>query len=573
MKTLIAAALFAAGGTALAQTASPALFYSDLTSGPVGSIVTVYGANLGSSVSLNGQNASVVSASSTKISFVVPQTGSGSIVAGKSNSLPFAVRAGHIFYVDKNGSDSASGSASAPWRTIPTAFSKAACGDVVYARDGVAQTSQDDYGAALAVTQRCSDANPLALVGMPGATVTIGNTSLEYGIRNPNLSTNNFNGVVLANLTIRGGNEAIDVAGSQYWRIVGNDIQAPNGSGEAAVVQLEETSNVKLFGNTIHDSGAGGTKYYHSFYATTDSNHIEVGWNTIRDNKSCRGVQFYSTSGSPQYDLSVHDNIIHGQECDGINFSTVDATKGPITAYNNLVYHVGLGGTNDGLPNYSCIASLGYGASGGQMVWSDNTVADCGPAGGSTAGAFTGQSGSPQIVLNGNLVLQNAGEPLYSHDSSTGLFSTNGGYTGLNGTAGVVDGNYQLTAGSPAIGKGMRVQGIAFDLGGKARPQSGGDAGAYLFGSGAAASPAPPPAPAPNPPTPAPAPPAPAPTAIPVQGAITVLFPDGEKDVMNAKFSLTASSSVTSVQSGSVSFVATLPNGKQVTATAPLTFK
>ena len=480
---IIPALLVSACAMASAQTSTPHIDYTDLTSSPTGAVVTVYGSNLTSPAKLNGVTATTVASSATKLSFIVPATKSGNITVGSSNALPFTVRTtGKLYYVAAGGKDNGPGSAAEPFATILHGFATANCGDTVYVKAGVSQTTQDDYDAALAVEKHCTAAEPVALIGYPGATVTIGNTSSpEYGIRNPDIDNDNFNGIVLANLVIRGGNEGISIVGSTDWRIVGNDIEVPNGSGESGVVLVETSQRIQFLGNNLHNSGAGGTKYYHSFYATTNSNHIEVGWNTIANNKSCRGVQFYSTSGSPQYDLNVHDNIIHGQECDGINFSTIDATKGPVTAYNNLIYHVGTGGTNDGLPNYACIASLGYGASGGTIGFFANTVADCGSAKGSTAGAFTAQTGSPAVSLEDNLVLQNPGEVLYSPDSQTSLFKVVHDYVSLKGTKGIVDSNYHLIPGSPAVGTGVGISGLTVDLIGQPRPQTGtSDPGAIL---------------------------------------------------------------------------------------------
>ncbi len=489
MKRLLLAMCFLALTLGAHASTSPTLFYSDLTSGPTGSIVTVYGANLQGTVTVNGVTASVISSSATKVSFVVPSTSTGSIVVGGSNALPFTVRAGHIYYVATNGSDSNSGAQSSPWATIPHAFNTAACGDVIYAMNGVSQTGLDNYGASLAVERKCSLANPLALVGYPGATVTIGSaTGQEYGIRNPDINGDGFDGMVFANLVVRASNTAVKDVSNSDWRIVGSDFSCPNGGGEAACVQLDYASGMKFFGNSIHDTGAGGTKYYHSFYATTNSLHVEVGWNHIYNNKSCRGIQFYSTGGSPQYDLIVHDNVISGQQCDGINFSTIDATKGPVEAYNNLVYHVGIGGPNLNTPNEACFASLGYGAPGGQILVYGNTFADCGSAGGSTAGAITVQSGSATVVLQSNLIMQNPGEPVYSPNTTQSLVAASRNVLLTNGTAGVVNTNYQPIAGSPAIGAGTAYSGMTRDLAGTLRPQSGNeDAGAYLYSTTATA--------------------------------------------------------------------------------------
>ena len=485
MRKLLLPLLLSVFGLLNAAAVIPTLNFTDLTSGPVGAIVTVYGSNLQTPVTLNGVTATVISSSSTKVSFIAPSTTSGVIAMAASNTLPFTVRAGHIYYVATKGSNNQAGSQSAPWATIPYAFNAAACGDVIYVMNGVSQTGLDNYGASLSVQRKCSESTPLALLGYPGATVTIGSTSgQEYGIRNPDINGDGFNGIVLANLVVRGNNTAIKDVSNFHWRIVGSDFSCPNGGGQAACVFLESASNVQFLGNAIHDTGTGGTKYYHSFYGTTDSDHVEVGWNHIYNNQSCRGVQFYSTGGSPQYDLIVHDNIITGQLCDGINFSTVDATKGPIEAYNNLVYHVGLGGANLGLPNEACIASLGYGAPGGQALFYGNTLADCGSAGGSTAGAFTVLNGSPTAVTASNLVVQNPGEPIYSHNTDLSLVASTADVLLTNGTAGVVDAQYHLIAGSPAIGTGTARSGMLDDLAGNRRPLSGSvDAGAYLLSS------------------------------------------------------------------------------------------
>src|SRR5205823_1273434 len=153
--------------TTLFAAPAPTLYFTDLTSGPVGTIVTVYGGNLQSSVTVNGTSAAIVAASANKVSFVVPSTTSGSILMPGSNALPFTIRGGHIYYVATNGSDSNAGTQSAPWATIPHAFNTAACGDVIYAMNGVSQTGLDNYGASLSVQRICSEPQPLSLVGYP----------------------------------------------------------------------------------------------------------------------------------------------------------------------------------------------------------------------------------------------------------------------------------------------------------------------------------------------------------------------------------------------------------------------
>src|SRR4051812_12459043 len=137
MKRLFCLLCLLVGTGTLSASAAPALYFTDLTSGPVGAIVTIYGSNLQPAVTVNGVAANIVTSSSTKVSFIVPSTTSGSIAMSGSNALSFTIRAGHIYYVASNGSDSNSGSQSAPWATIPYAFNTAVCGDVIYAMNGV----------------------------------------------------------------------------------------------------------------------------------------------------------------------------------------------------------------------------------------------------------------------------------------------------------------------------------------------------------------------------------------------------------------------------------------------------
>jgi hypothetical protein len=76
---------------------------------------------------------------------------------------------------------------------------------------------------------------PKALVAYPGATVTVGAASgPEYGIRTPSISGGPFAHWVIASLVIRGGNECLDLTNTNDWRIVGNDMSAPNGDGPTA---------------------------------------------------------------------------------------------------------------------------------------------------------------------------------------------------------------------------------------------------------------------------------------------------------------------------------------------------
>jgi hypothetical protein len=438
---------------------SPRIFFSDLESGPNiggqknhGVWVTIWGKGFGatrdnSTVTIGGGPAAEYPIwTDTKITFQLgPAAKSGPMVvnlkgksgSGASNGLPFTVRAGKIYFVAANGSDWRNGSLQLPWKTITYAKDRMSAGDVSYIKDGVAQTSEDHFTAYLSMDRNGGSNSgkagaPKALVAYPGARVTIGKAhGLDYGIRTPNIASR-ADYWVISQLHIIGGKQAIDVGGTG-WKIVGNDIECPGGDGQVGCVEASQASGIKFYGNEVHNAGAGpvASKFYHAIYFSTDSNHIDVGWNHIHDNFTCRAVQFHSSplcrpncgardqTGHNQFDLHVHDNLIHGDSCNGINFATVDPSKGAVEAYNNVIYHVGVADPKDGGGAFSCIYVAGITNTGpvgtGTVEVFNNTLYDCAANrsrnSDGSRGAFSAVGGAGLTMrLRNNIVYQLPGE-------------------------------------------------------------------------------------------------------------------------------------------------------------------
>jgi hypothetical protein len=454
----------------IAQTNAPHIFFSDLESGPNtggqnnrGVWVTIWGKGFGaergaSTVTVGGGAAADYPIwTDTKVTFqlgplakggqiVVNPKGSGAPGSGApgsgaprgGNGIPFTVRPGKIYFVAVNGSDRHNGSFALPWKSIVHAKNRMSAGDVTYIRDGVAQTSEDSFTAYLSMdadggNNSGKPGSPKALVAYPGARVAIGKAhGLDYGIRTPNIQAHE-DWWVISQLHIVGGKQAIDMSGVG-WKIVGNDIECPGGDGQVGCFEASQSSRIRLYGNEVHNAGAGpvASKFYHAVYFSTDSNHIDVGWNHIHDNFTCRAVQFHSSplcrpgcgssdeTGRNQFDLHVHDNLIHGDRCNGINFATVDPSKGPVEAYNNVIYHVGLADPKDGGGAFSCIYVAGitnHGAAGtGTVEIFNNTLHDCGANHSRNAfgsrGAFSVGGGPAGFTmrLRNNIVYQLPGE-------------------------------------------------------------------------------------------------------------------------------------------------------------------
>lgn len=522
------------GGTSDAPRASvagPRLFYSDLESGPntggqggKGAFVTIWGNGLGtargsSTVTVGGGAADNYPIwTNTKITFQLgPGAATGTIVVhlpgqSDSNGLPFTVRAGNLYFVTSTGSDGASGAFGDPWQTIAHAKDNLVAGDVAYlgttAGDAVSQTGNYRYNASLSIdfndgSNQGTAAMPKALIVYPGATATIGQESgVPRGLLVPGI-TGTFDYWVISGLTLRGEDEALDFEGTaDGWRVVGNDLSCPNGTGlSGCIVGGDGTTPhfLKLLGNVVHDAAANATsitKYYHGIYLA--SNDLELGWNEVRDGKTCRAIQFHDSNGPNLHGISVHDNLVHGTVCDGINFATVDPSQGVVEAYNNVVYDVGLGpDPSDGSSNYACIyvaniTNTGSPGSGNVHVY-NNTLYNCGARGSSAAGAIARAAGPVGLQMDDNLVLGTSGESYFSGDVSSVIGSNNLLFGGTGnppaGLAGTFVGDpllvapsahdFHLQPGSPAIDRGIPTP-AATDFDGNPRPQGGAfDIGAY----------------------------------------------------------------------------------------------
>jgi hypothetical protein len=524
LKTYSIALCFALISTfsASAQSAPPRIFFSDLESGPKtggennnGVYVTLWGKNFGttrgsSSVTVGGGAATTFPVwSDSKITFQLgPSAATGNIVVTvggqTSNGIPFTVRSGNIYFVSTSGSDSSSGSFSAPWSTVKKAKNSLAAGDTVYVMNGVSQTGLDDYSSSLAIRTGGTAASPIALVAYPNATVTIGSSSMAYGLRTPAVSGSKDYWVI-SGINLRGV-AAMDLLSVTGWRVIGNDFSCPTGSGQSACFHTDTTNYLKFWGNYVHDVGnsAGSIdKYYHAVYFTTNSNHIDAGWNTIVPNPTqsktsggCRAMQFYSTGGSDQYDLHVHDNLIHDAICDGINFATINPSKGTVEAYNNVVYRVGTGpDPTNGSSNYACVLTASSSGPSVAVEVYNNTFYDCGSRGTSDSGTYTLYT---PTRLRNNIAYQLSNEVYVGKNSNNPTGSNNLWYGVGNGpsqTTSNINANpllgnlagfdFHLQVGSPAKDSGTAISTLTTDRDGIQRPQAAGyDIGAYEYFAG-----------------------------------------------------------------------------------------
>ena len=464
---LILFGLLAAAG-ASAQTTPPAVFFTDLLSGPNtggengnGTILTIYGRNFGTTgtVTVGGgavatvkqwggrskaatvvaqlETISVALGANAKTGTVVVTTSAGSSTCEDTkDNCQFTVRSGNIYCVSTSGNDSNSGAfPSSCWATISKAAHTMAAGDISYVQNGVNQTAVDNYNASIAVTSGGSSGSPIALVAYPGASSTIGTDTVNFGVRTPAIAGNMANWV-LAGFNLHGA-DALEI-GTTNWRVVNNSAQCPNGQGQDACMQgAQGAGNLVYYGNYIYNSGlncpASNCKQYHGLYLTTDTNHVWIGWNEINPDPArtghagCRAIQFNSTpegagTGLDQFDLHLHDNYIHNAICDGINFNTVNPDAGTVEAYNNVIWHVGTGPNPpvDQESNYTCFNIGSASAHTKPVLIYNNTLYDCGAVPDSDAVSDKGMfSPYVPVQLDNNIIYQsNSSVPYITHNTS-----------------------------------------------------------------------------------------------------------------------------------------------------------
>lgn len=373
----------------------PILHFSDIDSGPKtgntdglgsGAIVTVWGNHLGDDQGTSkiyiddveaahvyywgkadGGNAAGPADLSTyhnmqTVSFSIPATVSDGLVYihtevnGKiSNSYPFTVRAGNIYFVSPSGSDGNSGSWQSPWETLSHAGSGAGgtleAGDIVYATDGSTENDGLRIVRLLGTAEK-----PFSLIAYPGAHVLIQNSG-SYGIGHHSAASAYWN---FSKLTIKTGGTGIDTF--KGLRAIANEVTnypggCANGQGGAIAGNnlsgIDTVSGVKALGNYIHDFGCDTTsKLHHVFYISNrggfSAEAFELGWNHLRDNKAHHALHVFDEGICGDYTgtVKIHDNAVVNQV--GVAVGVASGAYNspcftmPVDIYNNLFINVGL---------------------------------------------------------------------------------------------------------------------------------------------------------------------------------------------------------------------------------------
>lgn len=549
-------------GTAYA--ALPVLNFSDLTSGPKtglgdglgsGVIVTIWGNNLGSTQGTSKVYVGNVEAAYVyewtdatqhpghpanlytyhkmqTIAFSVPATALDGVNTIKvvvngdtSNTLPFTIRSGDIRFIKTTGNNSNAGTWAAPFLTLDYvgtgAGGKFTAGATIYAGNGVTDTDCFIVNGVIATA-----ANPISVIAYPGSTVIAQGNGCGIGHWAGNSAYWSF-----SKLSVKSNGNGIDTF--KGMRAVANEITnlvCANGQGGAISGSdgghplLDTVSDIKAFGNYIHDWGCDSTsKLHHVFYISNRSGNLrgasELGWNYLTDNMAHHALHNFDEGicGDLTGILLMHDNVVKNQVGVGVGVAsggTDPCYSMPVEIYNNLFINVGLETTTCGGAHNQAV-SFGNSTTHSAIKYYNNTLYGYGVPGSGHAINVQG-TGAADWVFGGtwefrnNIIVDTNNLP-YEYPTfwkPADVKGNNLWYNGGDGnpasppswdTAPLTSdplfvnqpmGDYKLEGGSPAKGTGTSAVGAGLkDLLGKNRPMPNYSIGAF---EAASVAPAPP---------------------------------------------------------------------------------
>jgi len=324
-------------------------YYTDLSSAPVTAKVTAYGIGFGGSgnVTLGGTAQTVVSYSDTKVVFTVSGSGGALVVGGKAiGNLP--VHTGRV-------REATTSTLKSTWETVMP-------GDVIYVRDG---NYTGIYGEAtwtadaqLDTFRQGSAAQPIALVAMPGETVTFnkpsGHANFVFGDGRGSkaryITIAGFNIIGDGDCVTAGGDTSNDThpeSGGEYIRVVANRIEITDATGNTMTGLLSvQGDGWQILGNTFVDpANRVIINNNHAIYIQNGADNVEVAYNRLVNLHMGHVIQVHQDGSPMDYqNVAIHDNLIESTtdntDMRGINVGNV-ADSSTFTIDRNTLRNVG----------------------------------------------------------------------------------------------------------------------------------------------------------------------------------------------------------------------------------------
>jgi len=219
------------------------------------------------------------------------------LIVVTSSSL--LAQSGATFYVAKSGSDTNSGSFTAPWLTIQHAASTVTAGATVYVETGT-------YNESVNFPNSGTASSPITFSSYPGETAVIDGTGLTCCTSNPPSSGNETEGL-------------INIVNGSYITINGFEIRnfttsaaAPTPTG---IWITGSGTGVQLLNNLVHNITTTSEKSGNAF-----------------------GISVYGTSSTPIDRLTMSGNQVYSLKTGNSESVNVDGNVTNFTISNNVVH-------------------------------------------------------------------------------------------------------------------------------------------------------------------------------------------------------------------------------------------
>jgi Right handed beta helix region len=240
-------------------------------------------------------------------------------------SISFA-QSGSTFYVSKTGSNSNSGSYTAPWLTIQHAANTVTAGATVYVESGV-------YNESVSFPASGTASNPITFASYPGQTATIDGTGLS----------------------VTGTQGLINIINQSYITVNGFEIRNYTTSSAsptpAGIWITGSGTGVQLLNNLVHNitttSEKNGNAFGIAVYGTSSTpiTQLTISGNQVYDLKTGES-ESVNVDGNVTY-FSITNNVVHDNDnigIDAIGFEGVGPTGSDQAKYGeisgNTVYNI-----------------------------------------------------------------------------------------------------------------------------------------------------------------------------------------------------------------------------------------
>lgn len=371
-----------------------------------------------------------------------------SVILIAFSSTTLFAQTGSTFYVSKSGSNSNSGSFTAPWLTIQHAASSVSAGATVYVEAGV-------YNESVNFPASGTASNSITFANYPGQAAVIDGTGLSVSgtqglINIVNQSYITVSGFEIRNYTTSSANPTpagIWVTGSGSGvqllnNVVHNITTTSEKNGNAFGIAVYGTSSTPLTNITISGNQVYSLKTGNSESLNVDGNvtNFSITNNIVHDNDNIGidaiGFEGVGPSGSDQpkygeisgntvYNITSYGNPAYGNQyaadglyCDGCAYTVFE---------RNTIHNCDL--------NMEA-ASEHKGHNSSYVTIRNNLFYDANAVGVSIGGYASGVGGSDHVVIvnnslyNNNIKNQGAEFQIQFHSGPTNIFENNIVYAG-----------------------------------------------------------------------------------------------------------------------------------------------